>query len=177
MNRKWMYATYFFNVVLIAIVVLLCLSPLYSQTAMMQQHKPEKALRLTLHYIDDTIQLSRIETVDMIIPLTVKEQFLKENESPDSYYFEILDNQDKIILRSRMRDPSMTLLEYEDPKEPGKIIGEQVKHEDITSSILVPAYPKADAIRFGRVFPGQENTSPDQRKYKILGSYNLHNVK
>jgi hypothetical protein len=161
---------------LVTFTMLVSMLPFLSEALPMEQNKPEKALRLTIKYQKGEMNLLKVEPLQMIIPLTVKEQVFKGEADRGEYFFEVSDDKKNVVLRSNMENPTVTLMEYEDPEHPGKIRSKLVKHKEMTFSIIIPAPDNARFIRFSRVAPGQESIAPKMRKYEDLGTFDLLTV-
>ena len=136
---------------LVTLTLLISISPLTGNLLASQQPEPEKAYRLAIKYQNGEMELLNVESLQMVIPLTVKEQIMKEEDQPTGYFFEILDDEKNVVLRSNMHDPTVTLLEYEDPEHPGRLKSELVKHDEITFSIITPAPAQARFVHFARI--------------------------
>lgn len=110
---------------------------------------PEKVYRLSIRYYEGKFTMLKCEELNKVLSPVLKERILtKEDEKAQDFYFEILDGKEKILLRSTMNDPTVSLMEYPDPDDPTKIRSSLVKHDDVTFSMLVPAPPDGKKIRF-----------------------------
>lgn len=151
--------------------------PFLSEAFPMDRNKPEKALRLTIKYQKGQMTLLKVEPLQMVIPLTVKKRIVKADSHPAAeYFFEISDNKKNTVLRSNMENPTQTLLEYEDPENPGKIKSKLVSHEEMTFSIIISAPDNARFISFSRAAPGQKSIAPEMRKHEQLGTFDLQKM-
>ncbi|UCE25415.1 MAG: hypothetical protein JSU74_05045 [Candidatus Zixiibacteriota bacterium] len=142
-----------------------------------QAGKPERAWRLTATYRAGTIELDRIDTLNMIIPLTIKEMIIREGELTTGFFWEMYDDSARLVLRSRMHDPTRTLMEYEDPDNPGQIRSQEVVHDTITFTVIVPAPESARTIRIGRVPIGRDTTGEKTPQKEYLGEFSLPGLK
>ncbi len=158
---------------LITLILLVSIFSLTGNLSAEEKPKPENAYRLTIKYDNGKLDSLKVDTLYMVIPLTVKEKIMKNEEHPEGYFFEMLNEKGNLLLRSNMNDPTITLLEYEDPENPGRIIGKLVKHDKITFSIIVPAPAGARSIRFSRVIPGQDSIPVEKRRHEVLGTFSL----
>lgn len=173
MNKNENKSVFILFVRLIALTLLVSMFPLIGNLSAEEQQKPEKAYRVTLKYHNGKMDSLIVESLYMVIPLTLKEQIMKDGEHPEGYFFEMFDEKGNLVLRSNMQDPTVTLLEYEDPENPGRIKGELVKHDKITFSIIVPAPTEARSIHFARVIPSQDSIPVEKRRHEILGTSGL----
>jgi hypothetical protein len=147
----------------------------FEGNTVMGQQKPNEAFRITIFYNNGIYDSIKVEKLNMIIPLTAKNKFLKTDQFPTGNYFEMFNNEGKIIFRSEMDDPTISLLEYEDPENPGKIKHQIVKHDSGVFSFITKAPANAKKIKFSRILPGQEEIPKGKRRSELLGSFNLTN--
>ncbi len=160
---------------LVTFFMFICMLPFESNAFSMEQKKPENALRLTIKYQNDQMTLVKVEPLQMIIPVTIKERVLKENaQSAEEYYFELHDNNENLLLRSSMNNPTISLMEYEDPENPGMIKSSIVKHNVMTFSIIISAIDEVRFVKFLRVVPGQKMLTHEKKKYKNLGTFDVN---
>ena len=138
-----------------------------------QKTSLEPAVRLTLRYANNKIELQKVEPLRMVLPLTVKEQVLGTEESPRGYFLSYLDERQSMVTRIRMDDPTVSLMEYEDPENPGQIKSQTVQHKEVVFSLLLPAPAQARFIRFARVAAGQETVPLNLQKHEDLGTFDL----
>jgi len=152
--------------------------PFVTDAFPMGQQKPENALRLTIKYKNEQMTLIKVESLKMIIPITVKERILKKNSSSaEEYYFELHDKNNNLLLRSSMENPTLTTMEYEDPENPGKIVSSILKHEEMTFSIIISATDQTKFVKFTRIIPQQKVLMHEMRKYENLGVFDLIKIK
>jgi hypothetical protein len=135
--------------------------------------KPEPAFRLTIKYQNGVFQLLKVKELQMVIPVTIKEQILEEKKNPSGYFFELLNSEKKSVLRSNMHDPTTTLLEYEDPERPGYLRSQLIEHEEIVFSIIIPAVPETHFIRFTRPARGYKTFAFEKQKREEIGFFDL----
>ncbi|NIM16111.1 MAG: hypothetical protein GTO45_29260 [Candidatus Aminicenantes bacterium] len=135
--------------------------------------KPEPAFRLTIKYQNGAFHLLKVKKLQMVIPVTIKEQILEEKKNPTGYFFELLNSEKKSVLRSNMPDPTTTLLEYEDPERPGHLKSKLIEHKEIVFSIIISAAPEARFIRFTRPAPGYKTLPFEKQKREELGFFDL----
>lgn len=138
-----------------------------------EQKKLDNLMRLTLQFKEGKMTLLKVEPLEKIAPMSVKERILKEKDHPENYFFEIHDDIGNILARSGMKDPTMILMEYEDPEKPGRIVSKMVERKDVVFSILVPAPKNYHTIRFARIAPGQESIAVKKRRHEDLGTFKL----
>lgn len=148
----------------------------FPRYAFSEKHKPEKILRLTIKYENGKMDLLKVDSLLMVVPVRVTEQAVKGELSPDEFFFEIQDKRKNTILRSNMENPTESLMEYEDPENPGGIKSQIVKHEGITFSILVPALENSQFVRFARVPKEQRSVNFKMQKHEELGTFDLIEV-
>jgi hypothetical protein len=147
-----------------------------AQPSLAKRSEPERAWRLTVNYKSGTITLLRIDTLRTILPLTIKEAILEKGDVGDGFFFEMLDDSSKLVLRSRMFDPTKTMAEYEDPKNPGQIRSSEVVHDTITFTMVVPAPASARKIRIGRVPTSRDTTGGKALRKEYLGEFPLPKI-
>ncbi len=134
---------------------------------------PEKAYRLTIQYRNGAFKVLEVKELQMVIPVVVKEQILEGNKNPTGYCFEVLDSDKNAVLRSDMPDPTVTLLEYEDPENPGHLKHQYIEHEEIVFSLIVPATTNSRFVHFTRPATGYKTATPDQQRREELGVFEL----
>lgn len=158
---------------LIILIFLVIVLPLTGYFTLDGQQKSEKTYRITVSYSNGIYDSINVDIINMIIPVTVKEKILTEGEFPTGYFFEMLDEKGGIVLSSNMDDPTISLLEYEDPEKPGNIKSQIVKHESGVFSFITSAPERARVIKFAHVIPGQEKISIESRRQELIGTFNL----
>jgi hypothetical protein len=154
---------------------LLCLMIVSSTDLLGAQKMPsvEPAFRITGTLEEGQIVAITVTPLEVVLPLTVKEKILAENESPRDYFLEMLDDGGNVALRMRLKDPTLVVMEYEDPDLPGHIISKRIRQDDGMFSILVPAPSQAKSVAFLRVRPGQESLPLHEQQHLDLGSFSL----
>ncbi len=158
--------------------VFICMLPFVANAFLMGNQNLENALRLTIRYENEQMTLIKVEKLRMIIPITVKERILKKGDySTEKYYFELHDNKMNLLFRSSMEDPTLTVMEYEDPESSGKIISSVLNHENITFSIIISEIDQVRFIKFTRVVSGQKIVKHEMKKYEDLGTFDLIKVR
>jgi len=164
MKQKWLKKVYWLPLLFLLIGLLLPLVNLHASKI----KKTEKVFRITVKYENDRMKLQKVEPLEMILPRTIKEKVLTKDESPRGYFLQMFDEEKNPVLRLAMEDPTVTLMEYEDPEGSGRIRSKLVKHDEILFSILTPAPVKAQFILFSREIPGQEKIPVAQRKHEQI---------
>ena len=138
-----------------------------------QRPKLEPALRLRGEFRDGRVVSLTAERLTVVLPLPIKEQVLAEGEAPRGYFVELRDELSNVALRAVLDAPTLVVMEYEDPEQPGRIISKEIHVEEATFSVIVPAPPEARSIRFLRVRPGAEAAPLIERAHEDLGSFEL----
>lgn len=135
--------------------------------------EPEPVLRLTVAVEDGEWTLLRAEELEMVLPLTAREQVLAAGELPAGYALDLLGSDEASLLRVGIPDPTLTVAEYEDPETPGRIVREEVRQRQTTFSILVPAPAGARYLRLTRPAEGQWLAAPEDQQREELGLFEL----
>lgn len=164
MRKKWIKTIFWIPL----LILLFFISPLFDSLYAGKVTKMEKVYRLTIMYKSGRMEFQKSELLEMILPLTIKEKIFTKDGYSENYFLQMFDKGKNIVLRMKMDDPTVTLLEYEDPEEPGRIRSKLVKHDEILFSILIPAPAKAQFIRFSRIVPGQEMLPVAERKHEHM---------
>ena len=146
--------------------------------AAQERPAPESALRLSGVLRDGRIESLTAIPLEVVLPLTVREKVLSKGERPGAGVFlELNDGEGVPVFRVLMDDPTLVVMEYEDPNEPGRIVSKEIRTETASFSIIVPAPPKASSVRFLRVRPGQEAVPAAKRRTDILGTFPLRELR
>lgn len=133
----------------------------------------EPALRLTGVFRDGRVVSLTAEPLTVVLPLPVKEKVLAAGAAPTGYFIELRDEASNVALRAALDDPTLVVMEYEDPEQPGRIVSKEIHVEEATFSVIVPAPPESRSIRFLRVRPGQEAVPLLERAHEEIGSFEL----
>jgi hypothetical protein len=167
-RRAWPHAT-------VRRVALLGLLALLATSNLDAQQKPilEKALRISGTYADGRIVSIEVAPLRAVLPLTVKERILPADKSPRGHFVELLDSDRKLLMRSVIDDPTLVVMEYEDPSRPGRIVSTEIHPASGTFSTVVAAPERARLIRFRRIAPDQEAAPPEKRIREDLGTFSL----
>lgn len=164
MRKKWTKIIFWIPIMILLLSASLLLDRLYAGKVT----KIEKVYRLTILYKSGRMEFQKLEPLEMILPLTIKEKIFTKDGYSENYFLQMFDKEKNIVLRMKMDDPTVTLLEYEDPEEPGRIRSKLVKHDEILFSILIPAPAKAQFIQFSRIVPGQEMVPAVERSHEHM---------
>jgi hypothetical protein len=158
------------KIVMAAFIGLFLLQFLSGQTA--GKTNMEKAYRLLVRFQNGQFILLEKREIRKVLPLPVHERIERAKKEAEGYFFEILDVQDKILLRSVFPDPTVSLMEYPDPSDPDKIKSALVTHSDVVFSVVVPVPPSSKRVRFThlRAAPADGKMQPPP---EILGLFDL----
>ncbi len=152
------------------IVSVLCLP---SAAAASERPALEPALRLTGIFRDGKVVSLTSQPLMRVLPLSVKERVIEENEAAPGFQLEMLDGRNVVQLRTRLEELNLVVMEYEDPEVPGRIVNKELYPREVPFSILVPAPPEARTVRFLRVQPSDQAAPAAAAARQDLGSFPL----
>jgi len=158
-----------------SIVAAVTLAFLLVTTVALAQESAEldHAYRVTGVYENGRIVSLEAMPLEVRLPLTVTDRVITEATPPSGTYLEMLDRDQKALIRVLIDDPSFVLMEYVDPAEPDKIVNKSIHVDRAEFSILVPAPPGSRMLRFSKVASDQESHAADKRRTAPLGTFLL----
>lgn len=152
-----------------------CVAILLTTVAGLSQQQPpvERAYRIAGVYEVGRVVSLEVTPLEVRLPLSITERRISEEVPAEGYYLEILDRDAKTLLRMGIDDPSLVLMEYEDPNVPGRIVSKEIHPEKVEFSMLVPAPTGSRTFRFMKVAPDQRAIPAAKRLRYNLGTFIL----
>jgi hypothetical protein len=138
-----------------------------------QSNRLDRAYRISGTFENGRVVALEATPLQVRLPLTVTERLIREASPADGYFLEMLNGDEESLLRLRIDDPSFVLMEYEDPKEPGRIVSKEIHPDKVEFSLLIPAPPGSRTLKFMKVAPDQRALSADLRLSDDIGTFIL----
>lgn len=155
-EREWLWV--------VALLLAFSICPLEAQ------EKPEQMVRMVMHYKDGHLTLITQDKVTMIPPPGVKKG---ANEEPGLFSLQLLNGRDRVLSSYSIPDPTLSMMEYPDTRNPNKLKSAQVKHQEVVFVVFVPKAQAEVRVRFMR-----NSVDKKQNKGKsqpnVLGTFQLN---